>query len=168
MCIVLDTNILPCVFDKGNAYHDDFSPVWKWIFEGKGKVVFGGSKYLIEIGKFRKLFIQLRNAGKAHFADNDKVDDLCSKLENAFDDDDYDDPHLIALIQATKCRLIASRDKRAFKYFRHPTFYTSAKDKPKIYRGFGNKSLLCDKNIAEVCKPCIKTTKAQKKTLDSL
>lgn len=75
---------------------------------------------------------------------------------------DFDDPHLVGLLRVSGCKLICSLDSRAFPYFRHSLFFNPASNRPRIYSTLSNSSLLCDRQIADVCKPCAPTTKKQK------
>ena len=66
MCIVIDANVMSNVFDTNSKNHADFKSVHEWIYKGKGKVVYGGTKYIDEIPqRFRGIFINLRKARKA-------------------------------------------------------------------------------------------------------
>ena len=79
MCIVIDINTLASVFNESSAEHQNFKPVFDWIMNGnRAVIVYGGSKYRKELeraGKYRKLFIELRNAGKTCEIDSQVVDD---------------------------------------------------------------------------------------------
>ncbi|MCE6992929.1 PIN domain-containing protein [Dyadobacter sp. CY323] len=155
MCIIIDTNSLGNVFNTFSQNHEEFEPIFKWILEGKGKVVFGGTKYMSEIGpNYRKLFTELRNAKKAVRVENEKVDQLEAKIRNAVRDADFDDQHIIALLISSGCKLICSEDRRAYPYFRNLLFFKFAKKRPKIYRGRSNSPLLTDSNISSICRPC--------------
>lgn len=163
MCIVIDTNVLPSVFKVDSTNHAQFKPVKDWIIKGKGKVVFGGSKYLAEIKeKYLVLFSELKKAGKAIYIPNDIVDKQEEIVNAMIVHPDFDDPHLVALLRVSKCKLICSLDKRAFPYFRHSQFFRLAADRPRIYSSITNASLLCDRHIADICKPCIQLTKQQR------
>ena len=67
MCIIIDANTLSLVFNPETKGHEEFKPVFKWIDKGKGKIVYGGTKYeeeLIKAGKL-KLIRRYNDAGKA-------------------------------------------------------------------------------------------------------
>jgi len=169
MCIVIDTNTLASVFDRTSAKHNEFKPVLDWIRYGKGQVVFGGSVYEQEIKKkYLALFSQLKKANKAVRIDNKRVDKEEAKAKEVIPHADFDDPHIVGLLIASGCKLICSLDERAYPFFRHHLFFSPASKKPKIYRGKGNKDLLKDKNIAEVCLPSKVTTNAQRKILSGI
>lgn len=166
MCIVVDTNTLASVFKRDSVNHLEFKPVLDWVQNGKGKFVFGGTKYLEELGEsYRKLFILYRSVGKAVFISNDDVDSQTVWAANQITDPDFDDQHLIGLLRVSGCRLVCSLDSRAYPFFRHSTFFSPSSRKPKIYSSRGNEDLLTDTNIADCCKPTSVTTKAQKKSL---
>jgi len=169
MCIIIDTNSLANVFKTSSQNHEEFEPVLKWIIEGKGKVVFGGSKYISEIGLgYAKLFNELRNTKKAVKIDNEKVDQLEVKLKSLIKHADFDDQHIVALLVVSGCKLICSEDRRAYPYFRNSLFFKYAKNRPKIYRGRTNYSLLTDNNISKICKPCEPLSNQQKQKVNSI
>lgn len=163
MCIIVDTNVLANVFKQSSANYSHFKPVRDWVIEGKGKIVFGGTKYIEEIKKdYLKFFVQLKKAGKAVFIPSNKVDAEQLIVEGMIVHPDFDDPHLVALLRVSGCKLICSLDARAFPYFQHSLFFTPAANRPRIYSSLSNSSLLCDRYIANVCKPCAPTTNQQK------
>lgn len=163
MCIIVDTNVLPNVFKQSSSNHSQFKPVRDWIIEGKGKIVFGGTKYIDEIkGTYLAFFLQLKKAGKAVFIPSNLIDAEQLVVEGMIVHPDFDDPHLVGLLRVSGCKLICSLDSRAFPYFRHSLFFTPASNRPRIYSTLSNSNLLCDRHIADVCKPCAPTTNQQK------
>lgn len=169
MCIIIDTNTLSCVFDSTNKDHDNFKPVLDWIYNGKGIIIFGGTKYLDEIKvNYLNLFLQFKKARKAIFVDNIQVDRETDSCSAAIVHKDFDDQHLVGLLKVSGCKLICSGDARAFRYFTHNTFFSPSSKKPKIYSSRVNLDLLVDTNIADVCKPCQHTTNAQRTLMTSL
>lgn len=163
MCIIVDTNVLPSVFKQSSSNHSQFKPVRDWIIDGKGKIVFGGTKYINEIkGTYLAFFLQLKKAGKAVSIPSDLVDAEQLVVGSMIVHPDFDDQHLVGLLRVSGCKLICSLDSRAFPYFRHTLFFSPASNRPRIYSTLTNSSLLCDRHIADVCKPCAPTTKQQK------
>lgn len=158
MCIIIDTNVLANVFDNKSANHSDFKPVKDWIIDGKGKIVFGGTKYLKEIkGKYLIFFLELKKAKKAVLINADLVDAEQHQIEKMIVNSDFDDPHLISLLRVSGCKLICSLDKRAYPFIRSKIFFSPSKKRPRIYSRLANLNLLSDPNIAEICKPCLAT-----------
>lgn len=167
MCLVIDTNTLSSVFDKTAVNHSEFKPVYDWVINGKGKVVFGGSKYKKELREnYIKLFVLLRSQNKAVSIDDHVVDELTKVIEKKIVHKDFDDQHIVSLLIASKCRLICSSDKRAYPYFRHSLFFSPAKNKPRIYSSKATAHLLCDRFIADVCDPCVKVNNSTKEIID--
>jgi len=169
MCIVVDTNTIARVFDKNNSEHEEFKPVHDWIMEKKGKLVYGGTKYFEELekmGQYLKLFTVLSKINKTVVVDTEAVDDYQAEAEHKIQHKDFDDPHLVAILKVSGCKLVCSVDERAFPFLKHHLFF-KGKEKPKIYSSSRNKDLLCDANIAECCTPSHDTTNEQKKILES-
>lgn len=160
MCIVIDTNCMSSVFKRSSKDHTDFKPVKDWIIEGKGKIVIGGSKYREEIKHYLSQLAELERNNKVVKIDNAKVDREHDLLKEKIDHRDYDDPHLIALLSISRCKLICSKDERAYPFFKNKDLYQS-RSAPLIYCKERNKDLLCDNNIAPICEPCIKLNKSQ-------
>lgn len=159
---------MKCVFDSSNANHEEFKPVKEWLFEGKGKIIYGGTKYINENLKYTKLFSELRKIGKAVFVSNTLVDEEENYVSEIIEDPDFDDQHLVALLRASKCKVICSLDARAYPFFQHNCFFSPANKKPKIYSGIRNKRLLCDSNLCDICLPKLNTTNNQKEIIKLL
>lgn len=168
MCIIIDTNVLVSVFNNKSTNHQEFLPVLDWISQGKGKIVYGGTKYSKEMGKYIGVFNELRKAKKAIYIDNEKVNIQEKIASSKIQHNDFDDQHLVGLLIESKCKLICSLDERAYAYFRLPLFFSSSSQRPKIYSGKKNKKLLNDNNIAQICKPCSASTNAQKMIINKL
>lgn len=154
MCIVIDTNTLASVFKEDSELHDEFIPVKEWILNGKGKIVFGGSDYQAELKKYLSIFKELKVGNKAVYISSDLVDKKKEEIKKLIVNKNFDDPHIVALLMVSGCKLICSNDKRAFPYFTHKLFFHPSKNTPKIYSGKRNKRLLVDNNIASICKSC--------------
>jgi hypothetical protein len=165
MCLVIDMNTLPSVFNKTLEHHLYYKPVMDWVIHGKGKVVCGGSQYWVELGKlakFIKLFNQLNRAGKIVKVDNELVDEKMRELKELCDDSDFDDPHIAALLIVSGCKVLCSEDKRSYPYIKRKEWYPAGKRPPKIYTRTTLKKaskILSDDNIAEICMPCLKLKK---------
>ena len=79
MCIVIDANVFSSVFSRSSLDHGEFKPVLKWIIEGRGKIVYGGTKYISELRaapKYLGIFNQLEMAGKVVKLCDSRVDDF--------------------------------------------------------------------------------------------
>lgn len=159
MCIVVDINTMASVFDINCSQHKDFKPVLDWVIKGRGKIVYGGTKYIEELNKVKKyipIIGQLKKAGKAIEVDKNEVDLWHSYVEKKENDPDFDDPHIVGLMIASKCLVVCTKDARSFKFLKKKELYPKWAKRPKIYCSLKNINLLSDKNITEICKPCVK------------
>lgn len=171
MCVVIDMNIIPVIFNPQSEHHDKYKPVLDWLIHGKGKMVCGGTKYWDEfknIGKYIRFFNQLNKAGKVVKVDDGDVDIKMNELKGLCNDADFDDPHIAALLIVSGCKIICTEDERSYPYIRNKSWYPKGRCIPKIYKRTSLKRasrLLCDSNIAEVCLPCLKLNKQQANAL---
>ena len=164
MCFVLDANVFGALFDSNNLNHSDFRPALDWVVYGKGKMVYGGSKYKTEMRAARKyirFFAALEKAGKiVHLCDVD-VDRVEKEIADAELDKNFNDPHLVAIVIVSGCKIICTNDKSAIPYLKKSEFYKGKTRKPKIYQSKKNIRLLTDKYISSICVPCNKLNKIQ-------
>ncbi len=65
---------------------------------------------------------------------------------------DFNDEHIIAIVIVSGCMLICTKDEKAFRFIKDPSFYPKHCKRPKIYLTKRNKNLLADCNIAPICK----------------
>lgn len=172
MAIIVDTNCFSRVFCRNNKEHEEFAPVLEWILNGKGFLVYGGSKYKQELKKCKRylhFFNMLKSAKKAFAFDDDAIDKLQLKYEKLIDDPDFDDPHLPALVRVSKCRLICSTDLRSIPFVTNPDFYPKRFHVPQFYCGKKNESLLTDDNIDDrLLKYRIRLNKSKRESLFQL
>lgn len=155
MCIIIDTNAFASVFDCNSEGHSEFSPVLNWIRNGKGKIVFGGTTYRNELRRAKRylgIIGELKKARRIVEVSNDEVDREQKRIESLVSHRDFDDPHLIAIVAVSRCKLICSSDKRAYRFIKRASLYPKAGMRPKIYSGSSNSDLLCDHNIADCCR----------------
>ena len=50
--------------------------------------------------------------------DDDLVDQTQTDVENKEVDPDFDGPHIIAIVIVSGCKIICSKDRRAFRFFK--------------------------------------------------
>jgi len=149
MCVVIDTCVFHRVF---NPEDGAFSPVAQWL-RGKGKMVIGGSTYEEQLRKMRRylpLVAELRRSGKVVIIDKDRVDEREREIRAMEPNADFDDPHLIAIVCTSRCKVVCTLDARADRYLLQARFYPNG-GKPKIYRQKSHKHLLCDANVVGAC-----------------
>lgn len=155
MCIIIDTNALGDVFNKESLFHHEFEPVKNWILHGKGKIVYGGSKYKNELksaGKYLKLLVEFSKMNKVVRINDEKVDERENEIKKNNRHCNFNDEHLIAIVIGSGCMLICTKDSSAVPFIKDSLYYPKSCKRPKIYSGKRNKNLLTDCNIAPICK----------------
>ena len=171
MCLILDTNAFHCFFDPKNQDHNEFKPAMEWVYYGKGKLVYGGSKYKEELkkaAKYIKHFASLKRAGKIVLLSDKLVDEAEKKIKELEQSKDFDDPHLLAIVSTSNCKIVCTSEKRAIPFIKNAKLYVNGAKKAKIYGSSKNKSLLTDSNIANICKPCKKLNKSQAEAIQPI
>lgn len=156
MCIVIDINSLPSVFNSNCATHSEFAPVRDWINSKKGFLVYGGSKYKKELKKtFRyfRLVRKLKDAGKAIPISDSLVDKSEDNISEKVSGTGCDDQHIVSLLGVSYCPLLCSVDLRSFKYIKDRTLYPKGMSQVRIYSSSRNKNLL-----SKMCVSMLKNT----------
>lgn len=165
MCIIIDTNTLASVFKTRSADHREFAPVLNWVINGRGMLIYGGSTYLREIEGYLDIFSELSKMRKAINIDIEKVNDKEDWAAAQIQHPDYDDPHIVALLMVSGCKLVCTKDHRSVPYLTHRLFFPRASKRPRIYSRRRNANLLVDENLTSLCRPGIKLSSTQKKGL---
>lgn len=173
MCIVIDKNTIGSVFKSSAGDHSEFEPVLDWILNGKGKIVWGGSKYKYELGHCKKgylaVFSRLGRMRKTVVIPAERVDVIEEKLKQKFQSSQIDDHHIASIIIASKCKVICSKDGRADKFLKNPhVYYQTGADIPSIYRCRDHKHLLNEDNIVGECIEDRKLTKDERDSILAL
>jgi hypothetical protein len=153
MCIVIDTNTLGCVFDEQNREHHEFLPVRRWVTQGPGVVVFGGTAYVRELCKatnYLRIVLELKKAGRAVRIEDNAVDAQEEVIRESTSASKCDDPHVIALVGVSRCPVLCSRDKRSFSYVKDRTLYPVGSKPPGIYSGSRNARLLMKRDPSKL------------------
>lgn len=171
MCIVIDVNAFASVFEKSASDHADFAPVLRWIQSGCGKLIYGGTTYFKELKYSRKyvgFIVELHRAGKAIDIHSSIVDREEKRLRKLVKDADFDDPHIVAIVIASMCRLVCTKDKRSHQHLLNKRLYPSRVRVPKIYSGSQNATLLVPKNVAEICKDTSSAARLRRRLTSSI
>ena len=151
MCLIIDSCTIQVVFGSSNS---DYEPIRKWIYEENGKMIIGGTKYISELSKLSKylrFIAELSRQGKVVTINKKSVDKTQRKIKNIEPKKDFDDSHIVALVEESGCRIVCTLDKKSDKYLKDNRFYKKAR-KPSIYRNASHSHLLCEKNIVAVCR----------------
>jgi len=133
MCVVIDINALHLVFTNKPT---EYSSIKEWITVGKGRLVFGGTTYNNELKKANKYLIffnQLKIARRTVEADINKVDNLEKKLKEIKSERNFDDPHIIAILIVSNCKLLCTKDKKSLKYIKDKNLYPLDYELPIVY-----------------------------------
>lgn len=157
MCLVIDTCCLAIVFDGGNKKHVKFVPVLKWVTEGKGRMIYGGTKYDTELRRTVKILGivgELRKARRAIHLDAAQVDPIATALKTKCPEPEFDDEHIVALVLASRCCVVCTDDNNAISYLKRVDLFSEyGVTRPSIYKGHkDHRKLCCDKHIVGICR----------------
>ena len=155
MCVVADPPTLIPMFKQTDPEHIAFAPVRDWIVTGPGKFIIGGSKYKKELSAVKSIIpflLELQRRGKIVSCIDAAVDAEEAAVKLIEPAVDFDDPHLVALIRLTGCRLICIRDPRSHRFLRATRLYVTSGDRPRLYTRAKNKTLLHHANVAPCCR----------------
>jgi len=155
MCLVIDTCCLALVFDGNSKKHSNFVPVLDWI-NGKGCMIYGGTKYNTELGraaKFLPYVVELARKRRAIQIPNAEVDPIAAAVKEKIADPQFNDEHLVALVIASRCCVVCTNDNVAIAYLKRPDLFPQGVVRPKIYRGHkSHKKLCCDQHVMGICR----------------
>lgn len=154
MAVIVDPPLFLALFDEKDERHGDFIEVLNWVIKGPAKFVVGGTKYKNEIYNVRSVMPKLAELSRARkiYSINDTVVDAEElRVKRIEPRADFDDPHLVALVCASKVKIICIKDPRAHKFLRRVDFYPDAKLRPKLFTRAKNRTLLIKDNLKGVC-----------------
>jgi hypothetical protein len=156
VCLIIDANTIPMVFDAQSEHHHKFLPVLKWVTEGNGRIVYGGTKYKKELRlmtRYLRLIARLYTAGKVVILPNAPIDEYALNLKKIITSESFDDEHLVAIVATSGCRVVCTQDKTAHKYLVRQDLYPKGIKRPKIYSGASTHAKLCSAtNISHCCR----------------
>ncbi|MDP8241193.1 MAG: hypothetical protein P9X24_19060 [Candidatus Hatepunaea meridiana] len=128
----------------------------KWVSEGPGYIVYGGTRYFEELSQGGLGFINAlkdyRYSSVVVLRDeiiDSKQSEVCSKYPDAFDLDNEKndgDPHIVAICLVSKTKIVCTNDKgckRAIK-----SVFT--KNRPRLYSSDKNADLLRPDNAIKI------------------
>lgn len=144
MCVIVDASVAGLVFSV--PHEPDFQPLWHWLEEKGGKLVYGGHLVdeLNRIPAARRLLAELKRSGKALVpspttmkqAENDVRNlKLCRS----------NDQHVVALARASGARVLCTNDRQLENDFTNPAIVPHPKG--KIYKKAQHRHLLRHNNI---------------------
>ena len=150
-----DTCCLSCVFKPQNATHAEFRPVLEWVLRGKGRMIYGGTKYKNELGLVTSLIpvlSELERAGRIVLLPDEDVNFEEQRVEKLAEGKGFDDAHLVAIVIVSGCQVVCTNDGGAERCLKRRVFYPHGLRKPKIYKRSSHCNLLCDTNIVSICR----------------
>lgn len=145
MSIVIDVNAFSMVFDVVNSEHKDFAPIKAWLESGGGFLIYGGTKYIKELTecyRHLRLVRQLRDAGIAVEIKASVVDEIERGVVKGTTGTACNDQHIIALLAASHCSILCSRDSSSFEFIKDRSLYPKGSPKVRIYCSRRNVGLL--------------------------
>lgn len=163
MPIIIDTNCFANVFSRTSKKHAEFEPVLSWIIEGKGLIIYGGTKYKQELKKAKKyqtIFRFLKEVGKAVNKSDIDIDRFQKEIEKLKESETFNDVHLLAISVVSKCRIICSEDAKSIPFVTNKKYFPPGFQKPVYYTSLKNKKLLCDRYVDGSLKPLCKVKKS--------
>jgi hypothetical protein len=166
MCVVIDANVIGKVFDPHSAEHARFKPIALWVTAGNGSVIYGGTKYMKELGggRYLSLFKELGTARRAVVVGTKDVDDRARELKELVPDAEFDDEHLVALVGISKCCLVCTDDLKFLPYLRRRDLYPDGVRVPHVYRSIADRRHCCDRLIVEKCPKRVISLRHRRKT----
>ena len=155
MCLIIDTCCVPSVFNAQSKEHAEFIPVLHWVTIGKGRMIYGGTRFNAELARLPKYFPIIKQLSKQRRAieiQSPTIDKLEKQLEAQVSNPDFDDAHLVALVTISKCRVVCTKDQRFHPYLQDFHLYPKKQKPPKIYSAASHVKLCCDKHLVAICK----------------
>jgi hypothetical protein len=154
VCVVIDACCLVKVFDPENREHGQFAPIWEWISRGRGRMIYGGTKYLAELSRVRKVLPivnELQRKGRVKVMSGAGVDTVAAKIKQKVGDGTFDDEHLVAIVIVSRCRVVCTDDESAMPYLKRPKLFADyGMKRPKIYNRSTHEHLCCDENLIHI------------------
>ncbi len=156
MCVIIDADVAGRTFAV--PCEDDFAPLWKWIEERDGKLVFGlGGTFGKELRKMPNVKRRVLELWRAGLAVQAAAKEL-SKREKELDRLNIcrsNDVHVLALALVSGTRILCGKDGDLATDFRNPDIISSPRG--KVYKNASHKHLL---KYNHKCKCSPKLTRA--------
>ena len=155
MCLVVDTNCIALVFNKANSEHPKFAPILKWLFQGNGRMIYGGKKYKSELAQMHRyggILAELRRKGRLVEMPGSDVDAAAVKLKKKIPSKNFNDEHIVALVILSRCCIVCSNDRASYQFLQRRDLYPKGMKPPKIYNQSRHHKLCCDRHVVDVCR----------------
>ncbi len=157
MCLVIDTCCLSRVLNQDNREHHHFVPIFDWLINGDGSLIYGGTKYNAELrradGRILEVLKNLERRRHMLKLDDSKVDAVALTFKARVTDRRFNDEHLASLVIVSGCRIVCTKDDIAIFHLKRPELFSPYNRKrPKIYSSNANRKLCCGQNIVGLCR----------------
>jgi hypothetical protein len=121
---------------------------------GRGKIIFGGSKFKKEIrgSRFLKILTEFEKLHKLVSVPDGQVDKLGRELKEKVPDRKFNDEHIVALVSLTRCCVVCTDDDEAVPYLKMRELYPQGMKRPKIYRTARHAPLCCNEHVVAACR----------------
>lgn len=169
MCIIIDTVCFSKVFDPANAEHDRFQPVFSWVMDGDGSMIYGGTTYRIEISerikRFGRLLVDLERKRRLIRLDDTRVDETEAKLKVLEPCKEFNDAHIVAMVIVSKCCVVCTDDAESLPYLADRRLYPRGTKPPHVYHLKDHAKLCCGRFMAKIClaRPLVSHGRNQRK-----
>ncbi|MBN1126589.1 MAG: hypothetical protein JXA82_16400 [Sedimentisphaerales bacterium] len=147
--IVIDANVISAVFNNQNQQHMDFAPVLSCLRKGKGRFVYGGTKYINELNTFQNpryisIFVELDNKRRRVKLCQNKVDNITAELETTWTGSRYDDHHIAAIVIVGHCDIVCSVESKVHNLVLKNEVYEpyDGVRRPSVYQNQSHRHLL--------------------------
>lgn len=139
MCAIIDASVAGLVFTV--PYRAEYVPLWRWIEEKDGKIVYGGKLVdeLDRVPKAKSRLAELKRSGRAMICASQNVNNeekairkqrLCRS----------NDPHVIALARISGARVLCAEDGALESDFKNTRLVPSPRG--KIYKNANHECVL--------------------------
>ncbi len=154
MCLVIDACSFHSVFSLDPTRSARFKPIVRWLEFGKGKLIYGGTKYAKEIcgSNALKILAELDRRGRLVRFENSRVDKLATKMKAQEPSKKFNDEHLVALVALSKCCVVCTDEEEAIPFLKRADFYPKKVSPPSIYRNENHAHMCCNANVIGACK----------------
>lgn len=150
MCLVIDSSVFNVFFS-----HLDFEPAHKWVRNGPGKVIIGGSKYKTELRECARVLAmmgELEKSGRTVTLSHEDVDRM-QRVVEATGGLHSNDAHIIAMVIVSGCKVVCTNDDGLQRDFRDKFRAKFGVPRPRVYKNRkDHMGLLCSGNIVAVCR----------------
>ena len=147
--MIVDANRFDRFFSE-----NDFEVARRWIHEGPGRLVIGGTKYHAELAArppILNLVLQLDKARRVTKANDEAVDRKTNELIGA-GKIKSNDQHIVALVIVSGCQIVCTDDKKLRGDIRSGFRKKFGLRRPRLYDGSRHNNLICDANIVAACR----------------